>query len=250
MIFNVWTFVFQVLNFLVLAAILHWLLYRPLREAIDQRRQANARALADAENARKEAAGLEQKLAEQRAELEQERRELFRKARDQTAAERAAALAETERTMARRREEVEQQLARDRADALHVLHDELVGSAVALAERFLKEAADTTLERQLAGRLVAELNSIPENERQRIREDWVQDEPAVIETAADLNSEILETIKGALESLAGRPMDFTVQTQPALLCGVRLRVGGNLWDASLAAGLESASQTSQGRGPS
>jgi hypothetical protein len=75
-----------------------------------------------------------------------------------------------------------------------------------LAERFLKEAADTTLERQLAGRLVAELSSIPEDERQRLRDDWVQDEPAVIETAADLNGEVLETISGAADadSPAGR----------------------------------------------
>jgi F-type H+-transporting ATPase subunit b len=250
MVFNVWTFVFQVLNFLVLVAILHWLLYRPLRAAIDERRQASARSQEDAEIARKEAAALQQKLEGRLAELEQERRELFRKARDQAAAERAASLAETERAASRRREEVEEQLARDRADALQVLHDELVGSAVALAQRFLKEAADTTIERQLAGRLVAELNGIPDNERRRLREDWAHDEPAVIETAADLNGEILETISGALESLAGRPMDFTVQTHPALLCGIRLRIGGNVWDASLATGLEAAPKASPGRAAS
>ncbi len=51
MVFNVWTFLFQVVNFLVLVAILRWLLYSPLREAIDRRREANAKAQADAEAA-------------------------------------------------------------------------------------------------------------------------------------------------------------------------------------------------------
>ena len=35
MTFNGWTFLFQVLNFVVLAYALHRLLYRPLREAIE-----------------------------------------------------------------------------------------------------------------------------------------------------------------------------------------------------------------------
>ena len=38
------TFVFQIVNFVVVAFILHRLLYRPLYEAIDRRRQATLAA--------------------------------------------------------------------------------------------------------------------------------------------------------------------------------------------------------------
>ena len=121
MIFNVWTFLFQVVNFLVLVAIMRWLLYRPLREAIDRRREANARAQADAEAARQEAAALQASLDQQLADLEPRREAVIREARERAEAERQALLAEAEGTIGRRREAVEQQFARERDEALRAL---------------------------------------------------------------------------------------------------------------------------------
>src|SRR6185369_16713189 len=60
--FNVWTFLFEVLNFLVLAFVLHRLLYRPLREAVDKRKAENDKARVEAEAARKEADAAREQL--------------------------------------------------------------------------------------------------------------------------------------------------------------------------------------------
>jgi F-type H+-transporting ATPase subunit b len=238
MVFNVWTFVFQVVNFLVLVAILRWLLYRPLREAIDRRREANAKAQADAAAARGEAAALQATLDQQLAEVDRKRAEVMREARERAEAERQALMAETEAASRRRREELEQQLAREREEALRSLRAELVHSAVEMASRLLSEASDSTLQHRLAGRLVDELRRIPDEVRLRLRGEWDDGEAAVVETAADLNGEVLRNLCGAIESLAGRPLSVSVQTCPALLGGVRLRIGGHVWDASMAGRLE------------
>ena len=63
-------------------------------------------------------------------------------------------------------------------------------------------------------------------------------EAAVVETAAELNGEVLRDLGGAIESLAGRTLNVSVQVQPALLGGVRLRIGGHVWDTSMAGRLE------------
>ncbi len=249
MIFNVWTFLFEVLNFLVLVYVLRWLLYRPLHEAIDRRREANAKAQADADKARQEAVTLQQQLNAQRTALDQQRQEVIRKAREQAEAERKATRAEAERAVQHRREEVEQQLERERAEALQALHAELVQSAVALAERCLHEASNSTLQQQLAGRLVEALQHIAEDERQRLRGELEADEIAVVETAADLNGEIFQNLDGALKSLAGRRVNLSVQTRPELLGGLRLRLGGHVWDASLTGGLGEVAPTSSGSIP-
>ncbi len=123
MIFNVWTFLFEVVNFLVLVYVLHRLLYRPLREAIDQRREANAKAQADAEKARQEAdRATSSSSSAQLAAIDQERQDVIRKAREQAEAERKAIDGRGRARRAKRREEVEQQLearadpgARDRS---------------------------------------------------------------------------------------------------------------------------------------
>jgi F-type H+-transporting ATPase subunit b len=249
MIFNVWTFLFEVVNFLVLIYVLFRLLYRPLHEAIDRRREANAKAQADADKARQEATALQQQLNAQQAALDQQRQELIRKAREQAEAERKATMAEAERAVQRRREEVAQQLERERAEALQALRAELVQSAVRLAEHILHEASTATLERQLAGRLVEELQHIPEDECQRLRGELAADEIAVVETTADLNGEILQRLDGALKALAGRTVSLCVQTRPELLGGLRLRLGGHVWDASLTGGLGEVAPTSPGSVP-
>ena len=243
MIFNVWTSLFQVVNFLVLVYILRRLLYRPLREAIDRRREAQAQAQADADAARREAAALQRELSERLADLDRSREETIREARARAEAERQAALAEAERAIRRRRDEVEQQLARDREEAVRSLRGELVRSAVALAERFLSQAADAGLQRQMTLRLAEQLGRIPEEDRQRLRGEWEAEDAAVIETAAELNGDLRQTINATIESLAGRKLDVTVQARPALLGGLRLRIGGHVWDASLAGGLEAPSPT-------
>jgi F-type H+-transporting ATPase subunit b len=234
MIFNVWTFLFQVINFLVLVAILRWLLYRPLREAIDRRREANARAEADAAAARREAAALQASLDQRLAELDRRSDAVLREARDRAETERQAAAAEAEAAIRRRRAEAEQQLARERDEALRSLRGELIRSAVEMAGRLLSEAAGTTLQRQLAGRLVEELHRVPDDDRRRFREEWDDGEAAVVEAAAELNGEVLHDLEGAIEFLAGRPLDVSVHVRPDLLGGVRLQIGGHVWDASMA----------------
>ncbi len=246
MAFNVWTFLFQVINFLVLVYILRRLLYRPLREAIDRRREANARAQADAEAARREAAALQQSLDQRLADLDRSREAVIREARDRAEAERQAAAADAEAAIRRRREEVEQQLARERDEAVRSLRAELVRSAVEMAGRLLSEASDSTLQRQLAARLVDELRRVPDDERRRLREEWDDGEAAVVEAAAEMNGEVLRDLGGAIESLVGRPLDVSVQVRPDLLGGVRLRIGGHVWDASMAGRLQELEAASAG----
>ena len=203
MTFNVWTFLFQVINFLVLVYILRRLLYRPLREAIDRRREANAKAQADAEAARREAAALQESLDRQLAEVDGKREAVLREARERAEAERQATAAEAEAAIRRRREEVDRQLARERDEALRSLRAELVHSAVEMAGRLLSEAADSTLQRQLAARLVEELRRVSEDQRRRFREEWDDGEAAVVETAAELNGEVLRDL-GGRDRIPGR----------------------------------------------
>jgi F-type H+-transporting ATPase subunit b len=238
MIFNVWTFLFQVVNFLVLVAILRWLLYRPLREAIDRRGAANARAQADADAARRDAEGLRATLDQQLADLEHRRERVIREARDRAETERQATMADAEAAIRRRREEVEEQIARERDEVMRQLRSELVHSAVDMAQRLLREASDATLQRQLAIRLIEELESIPDDERRRLRDEWDDGETAVIETAGELIGDALRDLGGAVESLAGRRLDVSIRHRPDLLGGLRLRIGGHVWDASLAGPLE------------
>jgi F-type H+-transporting ATPase subunit b len=234
MTFNGWTFLFQTLNFVVLAYVLYRLLYRPLREAIARRREVVAQQQAAAEKARHEAEALQQRLHGQLAEMEQQRQEMIRQAREQAESERQKLLGETERLLQQRRDDARQALERERDEALRALHGEVVGQALGLAERLLRESADRTLHRQLALRLAETLNDVPESECVDLRAGWIVADGAVLETARELDAATLTQVTDAVKALAGVDVALTVQTRPALLGGARLRLGGHVWDGSLA----------------
>jgi F-type H+-transporting ATPase subunit b len=232
--FNWWTFLFQALNFLVLAYVLHRLLYRPLRDAVERRRQATAAARAGAQRARQEAEALQKQLQTQLAEVELKRQAVIHEARQQAEADCRSLRSAAERELKQRRDEALEALGRERAEAIEAVRAEVVAQAVALTGRLLGEAADRTLDRQLTLRLAETLRHLPADERERLRAGWRPEDGAVLEAAQEIDPQTLEALTAAVADLLGRPVPLTTRTRPALLAGARLRLCGHVWDGSLA----------------
>ena len=242
MIFNVWTFLFEILNFLVLVFVLHRLLYRPIHQAIDRRREEVDRARAEAERLQHEASEDRRRLADELAETDRRRLEVMRQAHEQIEADRKAAREEAQQAARRRREQAEAEVERLRTDAVLQLRSELTRSAVLMAERLLREAADASLQRRIAGRLADELRGSPEADRDRLRGEWLDGDGALLEVAAPADDETAGVIRDALRELAGQPVPVAVAVRPELVGGLRLRLGGHVWDASLAGQFPDAGQ--------
>jgi F-type H+-transporting ATPase subunit b len=236
--FNPWTFLFEVLNFVVLAAVLYRLLYRPLHEAIDRRREAAARAQTEADKAREQAVTLQQLLHAQLAEVQQQRETALRESREQAAGERKKILEEAEAEVQRRHAQARQTLEREREATWRGLRGEMTNLAVDVVQRLLRESCDRTLNDQLAMHLVEELRQLPAEKRRAVRDQWQPEDSAVLETAGELGDATVRRITEAASELVEQPIVLATSTVPALLGGVRLRLGGHIWDASLAGQLE------------
>lgn len=232
-----WTFLFQILNFVVVAYVLHRILYRPLHEAIDRRRQATLQAQAEAEQAKRDAEALQTKLQVERAESERQRADLVREAHQQAEAEARRVLDDARRRVQQQEQEWRQQLTRERDDALASVRQEIVGLALGLAERFLKQSASRSLHQQLVARLIESLDAMPADERQQL-DGWTTDDPALIETAEELDPQSVENISAALARLVGRQVPIEARLKPTLISGVCLQLAGHIWDASLSGSLQ------------
>jgi F-type H+-transporting ATPase subunit b len=243
--FNPWTFLFEVLNFVVLAAVLYRLLYRPLHEAINRRREAAAHAQAEADKAREQAVTLEQHLQAQLAEVEQQREAALRESRERAEEERKKVLAEAEVEVQRRREQGRQALKRECEEAWQKLRGEMTSLAVEVVRRLLRESCDRTLNDQLALHLIEELRQLPADKRQAVRDQWQPEDGAVLEMAGELDDVTVQRIQEMAGELVGQPLTLATANVPALLSGVRLRLGGHIWDASLAAQLETSAPVSE-----
>jgi len=245
--FNVWTFLFEILNFVVLAFILHRLLYRPLRDAIDQRKAENEKVRNEAEAARKEADTTQAQLAAKLAELDRERTETLRKTAEQAEAEKAKRLAEADAAARTVREQSQRDSEQLRHDTLAGLEAEVGALAVDLAQRLLTQACDVSLNEQLARHLADTIRSVSADERDRIRQDAGAGD-IVVESAESLTEPIRNNLTAAVRELLGHDCSPKFEVKQALVGGALLRVGGHIWDATIAAQLEAAKAAVKARG--
>ncbi len=238
MTFNLWTFLLEAFNFLVLAYVLHRLLYRPLHDAIDRRREAHERAQAEAEQARSDAHALEQRLQAQIADIDRQRQETLRLAHEQSLSERQRLLDEANLGIQQRQAAARIALAREREETLKALRTEVIEQAVELSRRLLSQAADLKLEQQLTSRLVEVLEQCPASDREELRRNWKPYDVAVLESAGTLDDRAVQQVTGAVAALLAQPVSLSVARQESLILGSRLRLGGRVWDGSLAGQLD------------
>jgi F-type H+-transporting ATPase subunit b len=233
MTFNIWTFLFEVVNFLVLAYILHRMFYGPLRDAVERRRMVHEHAQAELQENRQKADALLLQLKTQLADVDLVRQETIRQAHEQGLAERKKLLDEASAAVLVRQEAARTALAREREETFRALHEDIVNQAVELSRRLLREAADSTLEEQLAKHLAETLEQLPEADRQALRRDWNQQSGAVLEAAREINGRYLERLSTAVAAIVKQPTALPVELRTSLIAGFRLRLGGRVWDASV-----------------
>lgn len=209
-------FLFEATNFLLLAAALTWLLFKPVRRVLDEERARHLEAEKSAERARAEA---EASLKEARAAREGAARDVEERRREiVAAAEKQAAriLEETREAQAAARRGFEQELAASRRTEGAALAETVGRIAAEAVRRLLTSIDGPALDRALVGAAATELRTLPASARAS----------AVVESARPLESET----KRLLEDVLGA--SFETRTLAELGAGVRVTTSGGQVDAS------------------
>lgn len=218
---SLWTFVFEIANFVTLAAVLAWLFFKPIRKAlVDQQAKLRqfeddaAKKLADAKNLQQQAESQRQALASELETMRVKMRETAKQEAEQILAD-AHAHAERERAALRR-------------DALHIEQAQIakIGKVVATAtynstKHFLQQMNGPELQQTLIKSACRELKTISKDSLA----------PVTIESAGPLDEEARRLIGESL-GVAAQSADFRVVT--GLEGGLRVSTAHGLIDASIA----------------
>lgn len=62
----------------------------------------------------------------------------------------------------------------------------------------------------------------------------IQKTEAIIEHAGPINQQIVDSITASLSQTAGKPITAVTRENPALIAGLRVRLGDDVWDNSVA----------------
>ncbi len=218
---SLWTFLFEIANFVALAAVLAWLFFKPVRKALADQ-QAKVRKLEeDAAQALAEAERGRQEIESQRESLAAELDSMRTNSRETAQREAAQILSEA-------RDRAERERSALRRDALHIERSQMAKIAAAVAtathgtvQRFLRQMDGPDLERALMKAACVELQTFGSETLA----------PVSVETAVPLDGELRQMIDAALGESAATA-DFRVA--PALGGGLRVSTAHGLIDASLA----------------
>lgn len=239
---DVTTVIFQVINFLIVVALLYWLLFKPTVRTIRARAEEKERLIRELERER-------QALAVQRAELDERLSRLDEEAAHILALTKEQAERERLELLEQARAEVEQILVEAQADAYRIrrqavdsFHNELVDAVLevsgAIIRNVLPPEVHDSLVRQLSNH-IWELGRTDIRRVETLRRSLGEREPtAHITTASSLTLEQQGLLARTLTALADRHVNLEVRVDPRLVAGVRVRIGDIIVDSSIGGQLE------------
>ncbi|MGE0459776.1 MAG: F0F1 ATP synthase subunit B [Vicinamibacterales bacterium] len=215
----------QIVNFLVLVALLRRFLYRPVLDAMDRREQRIAERLHEAERREAQASARAQEFQEKSDDLDRRRKELLVQARDEAEAERHDRLQDARAEVERQRERWHTQLEQEWDEVRKSLIRRLSGAVTDASRRALADLADTTLEQAIARTFCRRLAGLDESDRHAIAGEAGALELA---TTFDPDDEVRATLSEAVQEHLGRDVRFVRASD--LTGGIELRAHG--WKVS------------------
>lgn len=235
MLIDWFTVAVQIINFLILIALLRRFLYGPLLRVMDERQQGIDARLAQAVAAKQEAAAELAGLTRERAALVAKREACMAQAAAEVEAWREATLTGIKEEIAVRRQLWQRQLQAEQAAFLERVKIRLGEQVVRVAAKVLADLADESLEARLVERFMVKLeqelgaNRPPETEE------------LLVTTGQLLSPESRERLRRELGARLGTGHGIRFQEEPGLGFGIRLATADYAWEWNLAhylAGLE------------
>lgn len=237
-----WTVVLQVINFTVLALVLYWLLFKPMKRIIQARQEEKERLIRELEQERQMLSVQRATLDERLSRLDEEAANILMLAREQAEAERAELLrqarAEVEQIMA----EAHTDAYRMRKQALESFNNDLVEALIEISGNILGKLVSPQMHDSLVRQLSNSIWELGRTDIQRVevfRQALGSREPtAHITSARPLTQEHQGLLARTLTALADRHVNLDVRVDPKMIAGVRVRVGDLMVDSSVWGQLE------------
>jgi F-type H+-transporting ATPase subunit b len=232
------TVIFQIINFLVLATVLYYFLFRPVMRHVTKRAAEKKQLLRELERDHQEAARLRAELEARLAKADQEAASIVPAAREQAETERTALLQEAQAEVERILAEAYTDALRRRRLAVDAFHDELLDTILEISGQVIGRTAPPEMHDALVKQLSDRIWELGRSEMQRVesfRRSLGDREPtAYVTTAQSLSPEQQGLLVRTLTALADRHVNLELKTDPVLVAGLRVRLGDTIVDNSIA----------------
>jgi F-type H+-transporting ATPase subunit b len=229
--FNIWTFAFQTVNFVVLLFILKRLLYKPIREILQERRNLVEKIIEEAENTKKEALELKAEHLREMDRLGELKARMVEEMNAEVMGEKKRLIGEAEKEAAMRIEKGIALLEIEKARFESELKEKAIDIVSVFSSGVLQDIADEELHRGIWRKFLAELEGIARD----ITGRGLKNETVMLEitTAYPLTEEELGALHRDMEKYLSREVMINCAVDGALIAGLKIRSRDVVYDSSL-----------------
>lgn len=227
MLFDWFTVISQVVNFIILVWLLKRFLYKPILHAIEERERLIATELADAEKKQVAAQKVLVDFQQKSQEIDKQRSAILRKAKDEAKTEGQRLLYEAgaaaDALSARRQETFR--------DDLHNL-DQAISRRIrqevfAIARKALRDLATASLEDRMGEVFTRRLQEMDGNLKADLLKAFeASTAQAMVRSAFDLSAKQREAIQHAINEIFSSEIQIRFETDPDLIGGIELSTNG------------------------
>jgi F-type H+-transporting ATPase subunit b len=238
------TFALEIINFLVLVWLLKRFLYKPVLNAIADRKASVQNTLSEADKLRKDAQTLREEYEHRQADWRQEKETVRSRMLEEVNAERVRLLAELQSSLEQEREKAKVLEERRLRELTRQVEETAVAQGGLFAARLLARLASPELEARLVELVLEDLGRLSDERRQAIRSACAKTvAPVIVSSAHLLSQRQRESLTEAVQLLLGRNVACEWREDAQLLAGIRLSLGPWMLGANLQDELKFFSET-------
>jgi F-type H+-transporting ATPase subunit b len=223
---DLFTWIAQIVNFLILVWLLRHFLYGRIVGAIDAREDQIASRWLQAEQERDKASEEARSYAARREELQHKQDEILARAREDAEQQKQQWFQEAREEVETARGNWHTSLEKQQQSFLEDLRRMATKEIIDTVGRVLRDLADEDLERQTVQQFTKRL-SRPDEQMQPLR-DFLSEagQTLTVSTAFDLSQEQRQNLSRTIRDVADKDVDIRFRTSRDLLSGVELRADG------------------------
>lgn len=224
---DVFTFVAQLVNFLILVLLLKRFLYEPIVRTMDERQHRIAAELEEAALKEKEARREAQQCHAEKVDLEDRRGEMLSEAQEEAAALKRELVEEARREIEQSKARWNKAVQREKETFLQELRQRAGEEVYAISRQVISDLANVELERHIIDIFIERLRGLADDERRDIAEAARRTrQGAVITTSFPIDRITRHRLSAAVHEQVAGDIEIRFEESPDLICGIELRAGG------------------------
>jgi F-type H+-transporting ATPase subunit b len=228
--FDIWTFLFQVINFFFLLFILKRLLYKPIKEIMEKRKGMVEKTIAEADKAKKEALGLKEKHQEELSKLKELKIVALENMKSEVEVEKKKLISEAEKDSKEIIEKEKAVFDTEKRRLETELKDRAVETVSIFALNLLRDISDEELHKSIWKKLFNEIGRITSDIDMKGKDDKVT---INLVSAYPMEEDELRIFQETMESQTSRKVTVNAIVNKTLIAGVLIKAYDMVYDFSL-----------------